>query len=74
MTVKPFAIATAGLLALTAPVQVSAQDNAETTTTVQREDEGFNLGWLGLLGLAGLLGLKRRENRVTPSSTTTSRV
>jgi MYXO-CTERM domain-containing protein len=29
-----------------------------------RDDHGFNFGWLGLAGLARLLGMRRRDNRV----------
>jgi len=29
-----------------------------------RDDRGFNFGWLGLVGLAGLLGMRRHNNRV----------
>jgi MYXO-CTERM domain-containing protein len=28
-----------------------------------RDDHGFNFGWLGLVGLAGLLGMRRNPNR-----------
>lgn len=74
MTVKPFVFAAVGLISISAPLQVSAQDTAGTTTTVQREDDGFDMGWLGLLGLAGLLGLKRKDNHITPTNTTSPRV
>ena len=36
---------------------------ARTTTADNRDDRGFNLGWLGLIGLAGLIPLfTRRDN------------
>ena len=68
MTVKPFVFAAVGLISISAPLQVSAQDTAGTTTTVQREDDGFDMGWLGLLGL------KRKDNHITPTNTTSPRV
>ncbi|MFN2386331.1 MAG: WGxxGxxG family protein [Thermoanaerobaculia bacterium] len=42
---------------------------APATTTVDRDDDGTDWGWLGLLGLAGLMGLKRRE----PNTVSTTR-
>lgn len=54
------------LAIIAAPVSAFAQDTTTDTTidtsgvAVEREDDGFNLGWLGLLGLAGLLGLRRQ--------------
>ena len=68
MTFKPFAAAVS-LFLLVAPLQVSAQDTAATTTTTEEREDGFDFGWLGLLGLAGLLGLKRRDNHVHPTNT-----
>ena len=73
MITKPFALVAAGLLALTVPMQLSAQDTASTTTTTEDRDDGFDLGWLGLLGLAGLLGLKKRDDH-HPTQTTNTRV
>jgi hypothetical protein len=35
---------------------------ARTGTADNRDDRGFNLGWLGLLGLAGLIPLFTRRN------------
>ena len=35
---------------------------ARTTTADNRDDRGFNPGWLGLLGLAGLIPLFTRRN------------
>ena len=54
-----------GLVLLMTPGAVSAQDAASQPTQSQntnRDDRGFNPGWLGLLGLAGLAGLKRRSS------------
>jgi len=50
------------------PGSVSAHDAASPiqSQNTNRDDRGFNPGWLGLLGLAGLAGLRRRE----PTSTT----
>lgn len=53
-----------GLALLITPGPVSAQDAANPSTqseNTNRDDRGFDAGWLGLLGLAGLAGLKRRE-------------
>jgi MYXO-CTERM domain-containing protein len=53
-----------GLVLLITPGAVSAQDAASQPIQSQntnRDDRGFNPGWLGLLGLAGLAGLRRRE-------------
>lgn len=71
MTIKPLNIVAAGLIAATMPLPAAAQDTQSTTTT-EREDDGFNPGWLGLLGLAGLLGLKRRDNHVHTGTTGTT--
>lgn len=61
------------VLMLSVPTIATAQTTAPATTTtgtttgtgtmgtVDRDDDGFNLGWLGLLGLAGLLGLRRQK-------------
>ena len=45
---------------------------AESTTSdarhTERDDDGFNLGWLGFIGLAGLLPRKQKvvhQDRVT---------
>ena len=58
-------------------VSTPAQNNANTnvggtTRTVERDDDGFDLGWLGLLGLAGLAVLmkKPREVQVHDNRTT----
>lgn len=72
MAKKTLAAFAGGMLALSAPAQLYAQDAATTTTSVDREDD-FNLGWLGLLGLAGLLGLKRKDDHVRPTATTNTR-
>ena len=63
MNFKTKAAVAATLLALAVAAPAMAQDTAAApTATVQEEDDGFDLGWLGLLGLAGLLGLRRRDN------------
>ena len=57
-----------GLVLLMTPGPVSAQDAASQPPQNQnnnRDDRGFNPGWLGLLGLAGLAGLRRRERTPT---------
>ena len=36
-------------------------DSASTQLIEDRQDNGFDMGWLGLLGLAGLLGMKRKS-------------
>ena len=36
-------------------------DTALTQRTEDRQNSGFDMGWLGLLGLAGLLGMKRKS-------------
>ena len=57
-----------GLVLLVTPSAVSAQDAASQPTQSQnanRDDRGFNPGWLGLLGLAGLAGLRRRSSMPT---------
>ena len=59
--------AAAAILLFTCAAPAVAQTSAEpatapVATTVDDEDEGFDLGWLGLLGLAGLLGLRRKAD------------
>lgn len=50
-----------------------------TTDDNNRDDNGFDWGWLGLLGLVGLAGLKGRDrdydtrtNYVAPTTTTSA--
>lgn len=53
-----------GLVLLMTPGSGSAQDAASQPTQSQntnRDDRGFNPGWLGLVGLVGLAGLRRRR-------------
>jgi hypothetical protein len=49
-TAVPFA-----LNATTSPNNTTVE--RKQTTTVERDDDDFDLGWLGLLGLGGLAGL-----------------
>jgi len=48
-------------------------DTGATTTRTDRDDRGFNPGWLGLIGLAGLAGLSglmpRKNHTVTTHRT-----
>lgn len=66
-------------LALSASAQTDTTQSPGTTTTApsntnsgtmstqendtQRDDRGFDWGWLGLIGLAGLAGLKRKPEQ-----------
>ncbi len=61
MIVRP-AIAFAMVLSMPVVAHAAMTDDGLTTSTVQRENEGFDWGLLGLLGLAGLMGLKRRDD------------
>lgn len=54
----------------------SAQDSdtsttaaADRATAADRDDVGFDAGWLGLLGLAGLAGLAGRNRNHTRDTT-----
>ena len=66
----------ASLLTLCAVVNAtsspaSAQDrDVVAPTTVDRDDDGFDAGWLGLLGLVGLAGLAGRNRNHTRHVTT----
>ena len=57
------------------PLSAQGTDTAGTTTTRNddRDDGGFDMGWLGLLGLAGLAGLRRRPERTTYTTADTTR-
>ena len=67
-------------LSLLAPVAInsaSAQE-AGNRQSAARDDDGFDLGWMGLaglIGLAGLAGLSRDRNRhaVTAESSSNRR-
>ena len=49
---------------------VLAQDQASrATTTADRAEDEFDMGWLGLIGLIGLAGLAGRK-RVSTHTTT----
>jgi MYXO-CTERM domain-containing protein len=63
-----FAAASGAALAQTT---ATATDPAYQPTTVEHEDDGPDLGWLGLLGLAGLLGLRRKTDDHHDATTTT---
>ena len=41
-----------------------------TTTRTDRDDNGFNPGWLGLIGLAGLTGLMPKKNHTVTTHRT----
>lgn len=60
------------VLAIGSATVASAQTGGGTgggaTTSDTRNDQGFNLGWLGLLGLAGLIPLFTRRNGTTHHS------
>jgi hypothetical protein len=54
------------VLGLPIPALVIGQTQAPDTRpdpapAADRDDDGFDWGWLGLLGLAGLFGLKRHD-------------
>jgi MYXO-CTERM domain-containing protein len=51
----------------------AGQTTGQTTRTQNGDDDKTDWGWLGLLGLAGLLGLRRRDNHVHHTDTTTRR-
>ena len=69
LAVVPFAgqvtAQTTGVRAGTDTSTASDRTGAYTDTTpsrTDRDDHGFNPGWLGLIGLAGLAGLMPRKN------------
>lgn len=67
---KTITIAILAATAMTLSTPAFAQ--AETTTTVEREERReFPWGLLGLLGLAGLIP-RKRETHVHPTTTTTN--
>ena len=62
----------AALAATALAVSSPAFAQAETTTTVEREERReFPWGLLGLLGLAGLIP-RKRETHIHPTTTTTT--
>ena len=53
----------ATLLAVPVFAQSDPNRSADMSTTSRaddRQDDGFDMGWLGLIGLAGLAGLRRK--------------
>lgn len=52
--------ALASALAFVPPA--SAQSDRQAESAVVRDNDRWNLGWLGLLGLAGLFGLRRHRD------------
>jgi hypothetical protein len=86
---KAAAVGVLGLSVLTAGSVIAQQNDAAapatgtgtgTTTTratdrADRDNRGFDMGWLGLIGLAGLAGLMRgdrdrADHRHTPTNVT----
>ncbi|HYO82179.1 MAG TPA: WGxxGxxG family protein [Bryobacteraceae bacterium] len=70
-----------GAVLLTSPVFAQSDPNraADMSTTARaddRDDDGFDMGWLGLIGLAGLAGLRRKapDTVTTRSSEGAARV
>ena len=45
-------------------------DTGTTTTRADRDDRGFNPGWLGLIGLVGLAGLMPRKSHTVATHRT----
>ena len=76
------AAALAAVLLAGTSVAALAQGTATTpgatpgavATTVDDDDDGFDLGWLGLLGLIGLAGLRGRKHEQHVATTTRPRV
>jgi hypothetical protein len=72
---KLHSLGLAAALAFGAPMVAQAQQTAaedadrDVRTTVDRDDDGGDWGWIGIFGLAGLLGLKRREPDVVRRDT-----
>ena len=67
---------TIAIAGMATPTVVSAQaagGDQAATRVADDDDDGMDLGWLGLLGLAGLFGLRRRDNTVHHTDTTTRR-
>ncbi|WP_165251526.1 WGxxGxxG family protein [Paludisphaera soli] len=49
---------------------MTGTDSGTTATRTDRDDDGFNPGWLGLIGLAGLAGLMPRKNHAVTTHRT----
>lgn len=81
---KSLRAATLAAILLSVPVAALAQNNnttgtntADTATARDRDNRGFDWGWLGLFGLIGLAGLMKRDRptvRTTTTPTGTNRV
>lgn len=65
------ALLTMSLLAPGDVSTVSAQE-AENRPSAARDDDGFDMGWLGLAGLIGLAGLAGRSRDRTRHTVTTA--
>jgi len=63
LSLSPFA----GRASAQATGDRTGPDTGTTTTRTDRDDSGFNPGWLGLLGLAGLM--PRKSQTVTTHRT-----
>lgn len=48
----------------------TGNDTGMATTRADRDDRGFNPGWLGLAGLAGLAGLMPRKGHAVTTHRT----
>jgi len=56
------ALAIGGVYSIAQERDTAGRDST-TARTTDRNDDGFDLGWLGLAGLAGLAGLMPRDRR-----------
>lgn len=53
------------------PVALTAQQPADTARMMEddRDEGGFEMGWLGLLGLLGLLGMRKQTHEHRDTTT-----